>query len=350
MFLAGRQGRELEKLLRMHKIRPRRLRLNAMLRDLVQETKVTANDLIYPLFIKEGEDSKEAIKSMPGIYRWGLKTILTEIQSATELGIKAIALFPVIDPSLKTELAEEASNPEGLTQRAIKTIKAKFPELLVISDIALDPYTSHGHDGLIQNGKVINDETVEILAQMAVVQAQAGADIVAPSDMMDGRVGAIRHALDEAGFQDTLIMSYTAKYASCLYGPFRDALEAASLRATESGAAISQVVPADKKTYQMNPANSTEANKELNHDLLESADIVMVKPASWYLDIVKNFKEQSHVPVAAYQVSGEYAMIHAAAAAGYIDLDQAIKESLTSIKRAGADLILTYFAKNYLEI
>ncbi|MDA1021243.1 MAG: porphobilinogen synthase [Cyanobacteria bacterium] len=327
----------------MQKNRPRRLRLNAMLRDLVEENRVTANDLIYPLFIKEGETTKEAIKSMPGIYRWGLESILTEIQSATELGIKAIALFPVIDQSLKTESAQEAINPNGLTQRAIKTIKTKFPDLLVISDIALDPYTNHGHDGLIQNGKVINDATVKQLAAMAVVQAEAGADIVAPSDMMDGRVGAIRHALDEAGFQDTLIMSYTAKYASCLYSPFRDAL--GSLGSQDQ---VQHQGPQDKKTYQMNPANSLEAIKELELDIMEGADIVMVKPASWYLDIVKNFKEQSHVPVAAYQVSGEYAMIHAAATAGYIDLDQAMKESLTSIKRAGADLILTYFAKDFL--
>lgn len=323
------------------KQRPRRLRTSKSVRDLVQETQVTANDLIYPLFIKEGESSKEAIKSMPGIYRWGLDSILGEVESATKLGIKAIALFPVIDPSLKDETAKEALNPDGLTQRAIQTIKQHFPETLLVTDIALDPYTSHGHDGLLRDGKIINDETVEILAKMAVVQAQAGSDIVAPSDMMDGRVTAIRAALDQASCQDTLIMSYTAKYASCLYGPFRDALGSLG-----SEAQSSKQGPEDKKTYQMNPANSIEALKELELDLDEGADIVMVKPASWYLDIISKFKAHSNRPVAAYQVSGEYSMIHAAAQAGYIDLEKAIQESLTSIKRAGADLILTYFAKD----
>lgn len=308
---------------------------------MIQETQVTANDLVYPVFVKEDKQSQEAIKSMPGIYRWGLESILKEIESAQALGIKAIALFPVIDQSLKTSKAEEAYNHNGLTQKAIKTIKKHFPELLLITDIALDPYTNHGHDGIVQDGKIVNDETNKILAQMALVQAEAGADIVAPSDMMDGRVAAIREALDNHNHQDTLIMSYTAKYASCLYGPFRDALQAASLQGKEN-------IPKDKKTYQMNPANSLEAIKELELDIMEGADIVMVKPASWYLDIIRTFKNSTKFPVAAYQVSGEYAMIHAASAAGYLDLDQAMHESLTSIKRAGADMILTYFAKEFL--
>ena len=282
---------------------------------------------------------------MPGIYRWGLDSILGEIEAAVKLGIKAIALFPVIDPSLKDETAKEALNPNGLSQRAIKAIKRRFPEILIVTDIALDPYTSHGHDGLLEDGKIVNDKTVEILAQMSVVQAEAGSDIVAPSDMMDGRVGAIRESLDEAGFQDTMIMSYTAKYASCLYGPFRDALGSLASSLRGEAEAI-QNIPKDKKTYQMNPANSIEACKELMLDTDEGADIVMVKPASWYLDVIRDFKSQSQLPVAAYQVSGEYSMIHVAAQAGYIDLDRAIQESLVSIKRAGADLILTYFAKD----
>ena len=329
--------------------RPRRLRLNQHLRNLVQEHSITAHDLIYPVFIKEGESSQEAISSMPGIYRWGTESVLRELEDAQRLGIRAIAIFPVIDDQLKTLNAEESYNPQGLTQRAIRRIKQEFPELLLITDVALDPYTSHGHDGILENGKIVNDKTVEILTLMSLAQAEAGSDIVAPSDMMDGRISAIRHKLDKHHHQDTLIMAYTAKYASSLYAPFREALGSLNSKELVASLARDDEAPQDKKTYQMNIANSKEALKELELDLAEAADIVMVKPAGWYLDIVHQFKSKSTVPVAAYQVSGEYSMIHAAAQAGYLDLDQAIYESLISIKRAGADLILTYFAKNFLE-
>lgn len=335
-------------------IRPRRLRLNPNIRDLVEENSISANDLIYPLFIKEGEKSQEVISSMPGIYRWGLESILSEIEDAAKLGIKALALFPVIDSSLKTLDAKEAYNPNGLKQRAIRKIKENFPELILISDVALDPYTVHGHDGLLREGKIINDDTVAILAKMAVVQAEAGSDIVAPSDMMDGRIAAIRTNLNNSGFEDTLIMSYTAKYASSLYAPFRDALGSLGSKKSERGIDChvataprnDVLIPEDKKSYQMNIANSKEALKELELDIAEGADIVMVKPAGWYLDIIKEFKSKANIPVAAYQVSGEFAMIHAAAKVGYLDLDKAIYESLIAIKRSGADLILSYFAKD----
>jgi porphobilinogen synthase len=339
-------------------IRPRRLRKNQILRDLSEETKVTAHDLIYPVFVKDAINRKEEIKSMPGIYRHSIESLLYEIEESLELGIRAFALFSVIDPSFKNSQANESYNPEGLTQRTIRNIKTRFPEALLITDIALDPYTDHGHDGLLgDDGEIINDATVEILCKMALAQAEAGADIVAPSDMMDGRVKAIREALDRHDFSNTAIMAYTAKYASCLYGPFRDALgslgsgELSSSRARTATALLEQNVmkiPQDKKTYQMNPANATEALRELDLDIGEGADIIMVKPASWYLDIISKFKSRATVPVAAYQVSGEYSMIHAAAQTGYINLNQAIHESLISIKRAGADIILSYFAKDFL--
>ncbi len=333
--------------------RPRRLRLNQHIRNLVQEHSITAHDLIYPVFIKEGELSQEAIASMPGIYRWGTESVLRELEEAQELGIRAIAIFPVIAEQFKTLNAEESYNPEGLTQRVIRRIKEEFPDLLLITDVALDPYTSHGHDGIIEAGKVINDKTVEILTKMALAQAEAGSDIVAPSDMMDGRIAAIRTKLDKHGYDDTLIMAYTAKYASSLYAPFRDALSSLGAKSKSNTLVLeremTETIPQDKKTYQMNIANSKEALKELELDLAEAADIVMVKPAGWYLDIVSQFKARSTAPIAAYQVSGEYSMIHSAAKAGYIDLDLAIYESLISIKRAGADLILTYFAKDILK-
>ncbi len=333
--------------------RPRRLRLNQHIRNLVQEHSITANDLIYPVFIKEGEQSQEAISSMPGIYRWGIESVLKEIEDAERLGIRAIAIFPVIDERFKTLNAEESYNPEGLTQRAIRRIKQEFPEILLITDVALDPYTSHGHDGILEDGKIVNDKTVEILTKMALAQAEAGSDIVAPSDMMDGRIAAIRTKLDQHSYHDTLIMAYTAKYASSLYAPFREALSSLGFKNKSNTIVLEkdviEAIPQDKKTYQMNIANSKEALKELELDLAEAADIVMVKPAGWYLDIVSQFKARSTAPIAAYQVSGEYSMIHAAAKAGYLDLDLAIYESLISIKRAGADLILTYFAKDILQ-
>ncbi len=332
--------------------RPRRLRLNEHIRNLVQEHSLTANDFIYPLFIKDQENAQEAISSMPGIYRWGTESVLRELEEAQELGIKAFAIFPVIAEEYKTLNAEESYNPEGLTQRAIQRIKQEFPDLILITDVALDPYTSHGHDGILENGKIANDKTVEILRKMALIQSQAGSDIVAPSDMMDGRIAAIREKLDTNNHQDTLIMAYTAKYASSLYSPFRDALGSLGAKTSQSNIATLERainIPQDKKTYQMNIANSKEALKELDLDLAEGADIVMVKPAGWYLDIISQFKSKSTAPIAAYQVSGEYSMIHAAAGAGYINLDKAIYESLISIKRAGADLILSYFAKDFLK-
>ena len=339
------------------KHRPRRLRQSKNQRDLVEENFLRKSDFIYPIFIKEGSNIKEEIKSMPGIYRFSLDTLIDELKEVVDLGIKAVALFPVIDPSKKSEYAEESFNPEGLTQRVIDEINQIFPELIVMTDVALDPYTTHGHDGLILDDRsssmelgISNDPTVAVLVRMALAQAYAGADIVAPSDMMDGRVGAIREALDEHGFENVSIMAYTAKYASCFYAPFREALGSldSNKPRTPMQEAIDKVMPKDKKSYQMNPANSREAMRELELDLSEGADYVMVKPASLYLDIISKFKEKSNVPVVAYQVSGEYAMIKNAAEAGLLDLDQAMHESLISIKRAGADLIISYFAKEYL--
>lgn len=327
----------------MQKLRPRRLRKSSTILKLTQENWIQAQDLIYPVFVKEGSGSEE-IKSMPGIYRHSLDSLLREIETASELGIEAIAMFPVIDSELKTNDAREAYNPQGLTQRAIQAIKQNFPELILITDVALDPYTTHGHDGLVADGKILNDETVEVLCRMALMQAEAGADIVAPSDMMDGRIGAIRSVLDINQYQDTKIMAYTAKYASSLYAPFRDALSS-SLRGVNDEA---NQIPKDKSSYQMNFANSREALRELELDVQEGADIVMVKPAGWYGDIIHQFKQRSHIPIAAYQVSGEYAMLHASSQLGYINLNKAMTESLLCLKRAGADLILSYFAKAYL--
>ncbi|MEP6516378.1 porphobilinogen synthase [Microcoleus vaginatus] len=314
-------------------IRPRRLRRTPALRRMVRENHLTVDDLIYPMFVMEGEWQKVEIASMPGCYRYSLDLLLKEIAECWELGINAIALFPVISDSKKDDTGTESYNPEGLVQQTVKAIKQNIPEIVVITDVALDPFTSHGHDGLVdETGKILNDPTVEVLVKMAVSQAAAGADMVAPSDMMDGRIGAIRKALDAAGYIDTAILAYSAKYASAYYGPFRDALDSAP----KFG---------DKKTYQMDAANAREALKEIALDIAEGADIVMVKPALAYLDIICQVREATNLPVAAYNVSGEYAMIKAAAQLGWIDEKRIILESLTSIKRAGADLILTYFAK-----
>jgi porphobilinogen synthase len=313
--------------------RPRRLRRTSALRRMVQETTLTVNDLIYPLFVMEGEEQKVEIASMPGCYRYSLDLLLKEIQQAFDLGINAIALFPVISEQLKNDTGTESYNPEGLVQRTVKAIKQAVPEIVVITDVALDPFTTHGHDGLVDDkGTILNDPTVEVLVKMALSQAAVGADLVAPSDMMDGRVGAIRRALDAAGYYDVGILAYSAKYASAYYGPFRDALDSAP----KFG---------DKKTYQMDAANAREAIKEVALDIAEGADIVMVKPALAYLDIIQQIRKYTELPVAAYNVSGEYAMIKAAAQHGWIDEKKIILESLTSMKRAGADLILTYFAK-----
>ncbi|MEC4984791.1 MAG: porphobilinogen synthase [Oscillatoria sp. PMC 1068.18] len=312
--------------------RPRRLRRTASLRRMVRETQLTVNDLIYPVFVMEGENRQEEIPSMPEIYRYSLDLLLKEIAEAANLGINAVALFPLIPTEKKDNAGTESYNPDGLVQRTVKAIKQEIPEITIITDVALDPFSTYGHDGIVEEGNILNDETVAVLVKQAISQAEAGANIVAPSDMMDGRVGAIRRGLDAAGYFDVGILAYCAKYASAYYGPFRDALESTP----QFG---------DKQTYQMNPANSQEAIKEVAFDIAEGADIVMVKPALAYLDIIRRIKEYTNLPVAAYNVSGEYAMVKAAAQQGWIDEKKIVLETLTSIKRAGADLILTYFAK-----
>lgn len=313
--------------------RPRRLRASAAIRDLVRETRLHTSDLIAPLFIVEGSGVQDPIPSMPGIFRMSLDIALNEAKDLHALGIRAVLLFTKVPDERKDNAGTEALNPDGLMQRAIRAIKADVPELLVMTDVALDPFSSYGHDGIVEAGRIVNDPTVEVLAMMAVSHARAGADIVAPSDMMDGRVAAIREALEEAGFHDTGILSYTAKYASCFYGPFRDALDSAPGFG-------------DKSTYQMDPANAREAVREAMLDEDEGADILMVKPGLAYLDILRDLREQTTLPLAVYQVSGEYAMIKAAAANGWLDEQRAVLETLTAFKRAGADMIATYFAKD----
>ena len=310
--------------------RPRRQRRSESIRKLVCETELNVSSWVYPLIIKETEGI-EAITSMPGIFRWDKQNIFSEVERALKLGIHSIALFPVIEPHKKDRLASWSRREDDLIPVIVKRLKDRWPDLIIITDVALDPYSSDGHDGIVENGKILNDETVELLGEQALIQAKAGVDYVAPSDMMDGRIGFIRNLLDSAGFTDTGILAYTAKYASAFYGPFREALDSAP----RAG---------NKKTYQMDPANKREALLELELDISEGADLVMVKPAGSYLDIIKIFKENSKVPVAAYQVSGEFAMIKAASERGWINGDQAILESLISIQRAGADIILTYAA------
>lgn len=316
--------------------RMRRLRRNTFSRDLVAENQLSVKDLIYPMFILEGADQRESVTSMPGIERLSIDLLLAECAELVELGIPAIALFPVTPQSAKTECAKEAFNSNGLAQRAVMAVKSQFPELGVITDVALDPFTSHGQDGLISDeGYVLNDVTVDVLVKQALSHAEAGADVVAPSDMMDGRIGVIRMALEEAGHTNTCIMAYSAKYASHYYGPFRDAVGSAS-----------NLKGADKKSYQMDPANSDEAIREIQLDVQEGADMVMVKPGMPYLDIVRRCKSELSVPTFAYQVSGEYAMHQAAFINGWLAKDATILESLLAFKRAGADGILTYFAKD----
>ena len=312
-------------------IRGRRLRQNKNIRNLVEETNLSVNDLIMPIFLIDGKSKSQKIDSMPNIFRKTLDNQLKDISSAIKLGINAIIIFPAINEKLKDPLGKEALNKKGLIPRAISTIKKKFPEILVITDVALDPYNSDGHDGLLKNEEILNDETVEILCRQACIHAEFGADIVAPSDMMDGRVAKIREALDRKGFYNTAIMSYAAKFASSLYGPFREALN-------------SKPKSGDKKSYQINPKNYREAVKEILLDEAEGADLLVVKPASFYLDVIKTASETSVLPIVAYQVSGEYSMIKAAAQKGYIDNDSVMCESLESIKRAGATAIITYFA------
>ena len=312
--------------------RARRLRSSDALRRLVQEHALSVNDLIWPLFLREGVNVEEPVSAMPGVSRLSIDRAVVAAERAAELGIPAICLFPCTEPALKTEGCAEAWNPQNLTNRAIRAIRAAVPGVAVMTDVALDPYNLHGHDGLVRGGQILNDETVDCLVRMALVQAEAGANILGPSDMMDGRIGAIRTALEGAGHQDVAILSYAAKYASAFYGPFRDAVGA-------TGA-----LKGDKKTYQMNPGNADEALRLVARDIAEGADMVMVKPGLPYLDICTKVKQAFGIPTFAYQVSGEYAMIRAAALNGWIDGEKAMMESLLAFKRAGCDGILTYFA------
>mgnify|MGYP005846230501 CR=1 FL=1 len=314
--------------------RPRRNRKNPIIRHLVQENLLTIHDFIYPLFVSSEIKNKEEIPSMPGIFRYNPQALLTEIETCMKLGLYAFVLFPHISEELKDNQASESTNPNGLYLSTIRLIKEKFPEAFLITDVAMDPYSSFGHDGVFENNEIVNDKTLIILANMALSQAQAGADMIAPSDMMDGRIEYIRKKLDAHGYTHVSILAYTAKYASAFYAPFRDALESAP----KFG---------DKKTYQMNPANSREALIELELDTQEGADILMVKPALSYLDIIHQFKTHSHLPIAAYNVSGEYAMIKAAGQKNWIDEKRIRDEILLSIKRAGADIIISYFAKEW---
>lgn len=316
--------------------RPRRLRKQKFNRSLVRENALSASDLIYPLFVIEGENKREAIESMPGIERVSVDQLLVEAKEIIDLKIQAIALFPVISSDKKTEEAGESYNPDGLVQRAVRSLKRNFPELAVITDVALDPFTSHGQDGLIDSdGYVLNDETVDVLIKQSLSHAEAGADIIAPSDMMDGRIGAIRNALEESGYIHTNILSYSAKYASSFYGPFREAVGSSG-----------NLGRSDKKTYQMDPGNSNEALREVELDISEGADMVMIKPGLPYLDIVSNVKQTFGVPTFAYHVSGEYAMLKAASQNNWIEEKSTVLETLLCFKRAGADAILTYYAKD----
>ena len=313
--------------------RKRRLRKSAALRDLVQETHLHPNDFIVPLFVVEGKSVKEEIPSMPNIYRMSLDEIQKEVGLLWKMGLKGVLVFVKVEDRLKDNAGTEALNADGLMQRAIQSIKATVPEMVVFSDVALDPYSSFGHDGIVENKTIVNDATVDVLAQMALSHAQAGADVVAPSDMMDGRVLQIRKALENSGFLDTCIMSYAAKYASSFYGPFRDALDSAPGFG-------------DKKTYQMNPANRKEAMDEVLLDIEEGADLIMVKPGLAYLDILRDLHDTTNVPLAVYQVSGEYAMLRAAAEKGWLDYETVIMEQLLAFKRAGASIIASYSAKD----
>jgi porphobilinogen synthase len=314
--------------------RPRRNRKSAAIRAMVEETKIGAEHLIYPLFLKDGKGVKEEIASLPNNYRWSLDLLLPEIEECMKLGVRTFDLFPAVNEELKDKVASYSYASDNFYLHAINAIKERFPESVLMSDVAMDPYSSDGHDGLVSDGEIVNDDTLPILNRMAIAQAQAGIDIIGPSDMMDGRIGSIRQALDAEGFTNVSIMSYTAKYASAFYGPFRDALNSAP----KSG---------DKKTYQMNPANKREALIEAELDTLEGADFLMIKPALSYLDIIHIIKEHTNLPVTAYNVSGECAMIYAAAEKGWLNLEQAVSEILISMRRAGADGILTYFAKDF---
>ncbi len=312
--------------------RMRRNRRTDWSRRLVRETTLTVDDLIWPVFLVDGENVATPVPSMPGVFRYSTDRAVREVETAARLGIPAVALFPYTDPAVRDEHGSESLNEQNLVCRTVRAIKQAVPEIGVVTDVALDPYTSHGHDGLLVGDEIVNDETVEVLCRQAVLQAAAGSDVIAPSDMMDGRIGAIRASLDEAGFVNVQIMSYAAKYASAFYGPFRDAI------------GTSKTLRGDKRTYQMDPANTDEALREVELDLAEGADMIMVKPGMPYLDVVRRLKETFAVPTFAYQVSGEYAMIRAAAGNGWLDGERAMMESLQGFKRAGADGVLTYFA------
>lgn len=318
--------------------RMRRVRQTAWSRNLVSENQLSVSDLIWPVFVQPGEGKSDAVESMPGVYRYSIDRLIDSVREAHGLGIPAIAIFPQTDPSKKTENAEEAINPDNLVCQTVAAIKSEVPDIGIICDVALDPYTSHGQDGLVRDGIVINDESVEMLCEQALVQARAGCDIIAPSDMMDGRIGAIRSALDQAGFENVMIMSYAAKYASAFYGPFRDAI------GSKSNLKAGNISGGGKQTYQMNPANTDEAIREVQLDITEGADMVMVKPGMPYLDIVQRVKSTFGVPTFAYQVSGEYAMLMAAVKNGWLDHEAVMLESLLGFKRAGCDGVLTYFA------
>jgi porphobilinogen synthase len=322
--------------------RNRRLRTNETIRSLVRETLISPNDFLVPLFIVEGKGIKEEIASMPNYYRFSLDLLKGEIKTLWGLGLKSVLLFVKVDDILKDNKGTEALNPNGLMQRAIKTVKDICPDMLVMTDVALDPFSTYGHDGIVEGGKIINDATVEVLAEMSISHAEAGANFVAPSDMMDGRILGIREALDQSNFIDIGIMSYSAKYASGFYGPFRDALDSAPVAMVD--------IPKNKKTYQMDFANRDEAIRETEMDINEGADIVMVKPGLCYLDIVRDLRNTFDVPLAVYQVSGEYAMLKAASEKGWLDHDAVMMEQVTAIKRAGADIIASYFAKDVVKI
>jgi porphobilinogen synthase len=318
-------------------IRPRRNRKSDWARRMVRENVLTTDDLIWPLFVTGGHNTRAPVASMPGVERLSVDQIVRDAERAVKLNIPCLALFPYTDPTLRDEQGSEAVNPDNLVCQSVRAIKREFPDIGILCDVALDPFTSHGHDGLLEDGKILNDETVAVLVRQALVQAEAGCDIIAPSDMMDGRVGAIRQALDRAGFQDVQIMAYAAKYASAFYGPFRDAIGSA------------KTLTGDKRTYQMDSANSDEALREVELDIAEGADMVMVKPGMPYLDVLRRVKDAFGMPTFAYQVSGEYAMIAGAAQNGWIDGERAMMESLVGFKRAGADGVLTYFAPKAAE-
>ncbi|MBT9392001.1 porphobilinogen synthase [Hymenobacter sp. NST-14] len=319
--------------------RPRRNRKSQVIRDMVQETRLTTHDFIFPLFLIEGQNQHVEVKSMPGIFRFSADRIIEEVGRCVELGIRSFAPFPSINEGLKDRLARESANPEGLYLKTVADIKRQFPDVVLMTDVAMDPYSSDGHDGVVdpESGEILNDATLEVLGQMALAQARAGSDIIGPSDMMDGRVAWIREVLDRNAFSHVSIMSYTAKYASAFYGPFRDALDSAPKKG-------------DKKSYQMDPANRREALRELALDEQEGADMVMIKPALSYLDVIREVRNHTQLPVTAYNVSGEYAMVKAAARQGWLDGEKTMLEVLLSIKRAGADAILTYFAKEAAEV